>query len=823
MAKAFLSHSSSQKELVTKVSQDLGSKSIIDSKSFEEGMKNLEEILTALDSTDLFVLFISNESLNSKWVKEEILIAKEKLDEKYIKRIFPIIIDKNITHNDNRIPEWMAEEYNLKPILREGKIVKVINRRLREIVWEKHPRIKLRDQLFVGRNEQLNKFEERIDDINKENPIAIFTTGFSKIGKRSFMKKALLKANIIFKESYDFPIISLTSRESIEDFIIKIYDLGFSEKREFPNFLEIGLDKKIEIALELIADCQISKEIILIEDNGCLITPEGILVSWFTNILKSINSKGLQHEVTLCISSNYRLRQHTIINFDEVFALELQELNNKEKSGLLKRCAQIFEIDIDTEQLKTLSDNLIGFPEQIFYCINFIESTSVKEAIEQIEIIQDYNKENFRRIVDEIEKDGLTKNVLSILTEFDFISYELLSEITEQTSDSILEDLLRELNNRAVIEYIGADKDYLRLNEGIKNFLMRANYSIDQSIKDKLKKHIEKFTKEDNMVESDVSDFFYSLKGALLNDYKFQNKLLLPSHYLKTMIFLYEKDKDYKKVVILADRVLEKEAKIDLSLLREIKNWLCLALARLKDDRFKTEVQFFYETPEYHFLFGFYYRMISKPEFALEQYNIAIKKRPNFSRAQRELVQVLLNLELFDQAYDQAKFNYENFKDNPYHIQAYFDCLVRRSPKENEAKLLILIDELRKINTPKAKEMAQMAEADYYLFVRENNPKALEVINDTIREFGIKNFSLRRKFNILEKSKNIQEMENVVTEYERKYASQNTNELNILNVMKIKLSAHKGQKEESIRILNTKLSYFPQEYRDHLLEVIQKI
>ena len=83
----------------------------------------------------------------------------------------------------------------------------------------------------------------------------------------------------------------------------------------------------------------------------------------------------------------------------------LQELNNKEKTGLLKRCAQIFEIEIDTEQLKILSDNLIGFPEQIFYCINFIESTSVKEAIYQIEIIQDYNKENFRRIVDEIEKD----------------------------------------------------------------------------------------------------------------------------------------------------------------------------------------------------------------------------------------------------------------------------------------------------------------------------------------------------------------------------------------------------------------------------------
>lgn len=109
MAKAFLSHSSAQKDLVTKISQELGSKSIIDSKSFEEGMSNLEEILISLDSADLFVLFISEESLNSKWVQEEILIAKEKLNEKIIKRIFPIIIDKTITHNDTRIPDWMSQ------------------------------------------------------------------------------------------------------------------------------------------------------------------------------------------------------------------------------------------------------------------------------------------------------------------------------------------------------------------------------------------------------------------------------------------------------------------------------------------------------------------------------------------------------------------------------------------------------------------------------------------------------------------------------------------------------------------------------------------
>ncbi len=133
MAKAFLSHSSVDKKLVEKIASQLGSKSIIDSKSFEEGMGNLDEIICTLDSSDLFVLFISENSLNSKWVQEEIILAKERFDNNVISKLFPIIIDATINHSDKRLPEWMRQEFNLRPILREGKILNKIKQQLKEI------------------------------------------------------------------------------------------------------------------------------------------------------------------------------------------------------------------------------------------------------------------------------------------------------------------------------------------------------------------------------------------------------------------------------------------------------------------------------------------------------------------------------------------------------------------------------------------------------------------------------------------------------------------------------------------------------------------
>ena len=62
-----------------------------------------------------------------------------------------------------------------------------------EISYEKHPKLKERDLLFVGRNEYLRNFEERMDDFDKETPVAIIASGLEGIGRRTFLKHSLYK------------------------------------------------------------------------------------------------------------------------------------------------------------------------------------------------------------------------------------------------------------------------------------------------------------------------------------------------------------------------------------------------------------------------------------------------------------------------------------------------------------------------------------------------------------------------------------------------------------------------------------------------------
>ncbi|MFN9175404.1 MAG: toll/interleukin-1 receptor domain-containing protein [Synechocystis sp.] len=105
--KCFLSHSSKYKRsYVDIVAQRLEGHVEYDQETFEIGLKSSDEIMRGLKQSEIFVLFISEHSLNSSWVKIETDLA-EKLSEEGRLKIYPLIIDPNINHRDERIPKWM--------------------------------------------------------------------------------------------------------------------------------------------------------------------------------------------------------------------------------------------------------------------------------------------------------------------------------------------------------------------------------------------------------------------------------------------------------------------------------------------------------------------------------------------------------------------------------------------------------------------------------------------------------------------------------------------------------------------------------------------
>lgn len=82
LGKVFLSHKSEDKDFVRYVAEKIGiDRCHYDEYTFEDGMNTLDEIMSALDSTDLFILFISDKALDSKWVKRERVRAKKLLDQ----------------------------------------------------------------------------------------------------------------------------------------------------------------------------------------------------------------------------------------------------------------------------------------------------------------------------------------------------------------------------------------------------------------------------------------------------------------------------------------------------------------------------------------------------------------------------------------------------------------------------------------------------------------------------------------------------------------------------------------------------------------------
>ena len=162
MRRVFLSHSSKDKErylrpLLDKLSKDAGTERFVyDEVTFEAGLENEELIIDWLSRSDLFVLFLSNDSLNSSWVKKEILEASDLQSLGQIKKIYPIIIDPSITHEDRRIPDWMRDTYNLRFVSKPAVAARKIISMMREISWKQTPKLKEKQQFFVGRNDLIS-------------------------------------------------------------------------------------------------------------------------------------------------------------------------------------------------------------------------------------------------------------------------------------------------------------------------------------------------------------------------------------------------------------------------------------------------------------------------------------------------------------------------------------------------------------------------------------------------------------------------------------------------------------------------------------------
>ncbi|MBU1087162.1 MAG: toll/interleukin-1 receptor domain-containing protein [Candidatus Omnitrophica bacterium] len=819
MPKAFLSHSSKDKGFVEFVAKQLHQiNCIYDKETFEEGMKTFEEIEKGLGQSDVFVVFLSESSLTSGWVKAEMDKAYVAQGEGVLKRIYPIIIDSSVLHSDERIPLWMRTEYNLQYVGRPTVAARRITQRLREVSWEFHPRLKERENIFVGRNNLINLFEERVDDVDALIPVCFIAGGFKKIGRSSLLLHCLKKANLV-SAYYRPPVIKLSSHESLEDFIYKIYDLGFSVRVDLTQLMHKQIKEKIEIALKLIRDLQGAKEVLFIQDDGGIVTPDRIICTWFTDILLEMKKDNI---VTFAISSMFRMHKYKLHNLDHIFVVDVPELQKKERQGLLKRYVEFEELNLTTDDMNFIAGLLNGYPEQVFYSVDLIKDIGISEVKANSHLIIDFTIEKVAHVLTKYENNDMALKFLYLLSRFEFISYDLIFEIVGETT--VYKELLRDFFASAVCEFLGANREYIRVNDAIKDYISRIRVALAPEHSEKLEEHHEMFLKKYKSEEIEISDFMYSMQTALLSGDKIDKDYVIPSHYLNAMIKQYN-SKAYKEVVQLADAILQNVEYMDAYIEKEIRYFLGLSLARLRDPRFKTEVQKI-EGPQHDFLFGFYYRLKGNNAKAIERLKLVLAQNTTLGNfAKRELVLAYIHSGEYGTALELSRYNYEQQKNNPYHIQAYFECLIRdytiRDDKATDTKLLELLSNLEKTKTEIALEIYCNLKAQYLTFLKNDEDAAVQCINEGIGQKSDTLYLRLTKFDIFEHFNNVAGMAAVLEDL-RKRTENSVYFYNSYLRKKIAYLIRTGDFLAAEDLIATKFYNFPEEVKIGLLKKINK-
>ena len=182
MMKAFLSHSSRDKEFVTAVAKELGRQfCVVDIQTFQTGIEFKRSIEQGLDDSKLFVFFASKPSVESVWVNFELAEAWYRKLEGHLLRSLVYIIDSAVTRD--KLPTWMTRALISENLSAPKPIARDIQHHLAELMRA------TRGSYFVGRARDRQKLEALSTPLDGSNPSRIFVLfGLPGIGRRSLIR-----------------------------------------------------------------------------------------------------------------------------------------------------------------------------------------------------------------------------------------------------------------------------------------------------------------------------------------------------------------------------------------------------------------------------------------------------------------------------------------------------------------------------------------------------------------------------------------------------------------------------------------------------------
>lgn len=740
MIKAFISHSSKQKEFATRLVNMIGRDyCIIDCYDFEPAYKSLNEIYRAIEKCTVFVLLISRESLSSEWVKKEIDAAIIKFNPSQLERFWPYIIDTSLSLEE--CPEWIRskESFNLHKYPSPELLRLDIEQKFRRMIWRDNPDIKARETELIGRQEELGQFEQIRYSMNGQELRALIISGRPGVGKETFARQCLFKQGR--SQEMEPCRISLDVKNGLEDFLIQInLIIAHFDDSQLKAVLSSSYQSKIDTAVILLNEIFDMRQVLFVDDNMACVLPDKSVPLWLTDI---ISHESLNKQLALFIKSRITPHSYVVSEFPRLAHIHLNPLNKADRKKLFYGLAQNYHLDgFHDKDADFFVDKLLESPSQIHEAVKAIKQYGVLNAKNDIDRLIEMGDLRAKPLIDHFKEKELSLNILIILSRFEFLDFDTLEEIFEG-NEKELQYSISDMLVYGIVSTFGSSGEYIRLDHYFCDYIRRNHISLPKDLSRIVEEVIETRIIRANITK-DVSVYFYDLQQKIMKQQYSSESFLIPSIIIKAVIEAYN-ERNYPLVISICEKIRNDGHVFNEDVNRELLYWHCLSLCRsLKEDegnadKFWTLVNGI-GGADNDFLKGFYFRYDEHYPNAEKYFRRALDRAPSMDRAKRELVTVLMEQGKYDDALELARENYERDKgENTYHIYAYFRCLIRKSDlTPSERQLLYDLMQLVKGSySDKKDELYAAMEISYASIIERKSPiDMLQMIDERMHQFS---------------------------------------------------------------------------------------
>ncbi|MCW8965780.1 MAG: TIR domain-containing protein, partial [Candidatus Pacearchaeota archaeon] len=683
--KAFLSHSSQDKEFVQEVADQLGrADCVFDKYSFSAGIEFEKSIIEHLGNTSIFVFFATPYSIESLWCNYEMEEAFYSKINKTISRTIVFIIGNGV--GLDKIPNWLK-----RALIRTESSPSIIAREIQHHIINaaenyQHP-------LFLGRAREREILEDIVTPYDgRKKPKNFVVFGLPGIGRRSLIASCI---NELFSLQRIVEI-ELEAGDNANSLCIKLADKiePYSCQSELRDII-VEIESLSETCALDRASRNIEKLVlcgelpVFIDSGGCL-NDNGTFKTYINKLLvESDKYKDAYFVFVLARRINKE-------NEQSIECLPIDQLSNKSISQLLSKLSDKYEFKINQSQISDLTDYINGYPPSANYVAKQASIYGVPALISDKRQLVMFSK---RRFVSHIKDQNLTEgdeSVLRILSSFSPLPLEALLSLYGTAVDrNSAHDRIYELIDCSLIR-VTEGQNY-RISDPIKGSVRDVlgsckNVELERVVMP-LRSHIEKV---DDETKLDFSRVLFRINFNLGDETDANIGIRLRSDFIKLLEQAYHQQR-YKDAVKLGYEAV-KECPEDSS----ARNFLIKALIQEEAwDEAGRYIDDLYPTDEYrnvYFLRGFLERKRGNIHKAINAYNSAKSHGRGGVGLHRELAHCHIMNNEFDLARNHIEKALSIQPDNSHLIDMGAKLEIKCGDEEASEKY---INQLELIDDPK--------------------------------------------------------------------------------------------------------------------------